>query len=173
MLAEIHDVDVVGQLVLDEFAGRVRQEHLAAVPGRADARAAVDAHPDIPVATDKRLARVKAHPHANRHAVGPRLGGERPLQLDRRGDRVACARERDEERVALRVDLVAVEPLDRLADQPGMGLKHIVVALAELLEQPRRSFDVGEEEGDGAGRTLGHHDDPEPCLSAGQGSARR
>ena len=40
----------------------------------------------------------------------------RALRLHRRLDRVARAREREEERVALRVDLDAVEPRERLAD---------------------------------------------------------
>ena len=31
------------------------------------------------------------------------------------------------------------------------------VAVPELVQQPRRSLDVGEKEGDGAARKLGHH----------------
>jgi hypothetical protein len=81
---------------------------------------------------------------------------QRELSLDGREDRVASAREGDEERIPLRVDLVTSVRSERLAQQPLMFRKHLSVALAQLLEQPRRSLDVGEQEGDGARRQLSH-----------------
>ena len=122
-------MDVLRKLVLDELARRVRQQHLSAVPRGADPCSAVDAHADVPLAADERLARVDPDPHAKRGAVRPGLGGERPLCGHGGRDRVARACEGDEERVTLRVDLVPVELLDRRAKQLGVPRQHRVVSL--------------------------------------------
>ena len=68
---------------------------------------------------------------------------ERPLRVDGRADRVARAREREEERVALRVDLACRRDAERVAhDAPVVARDLRVVHVAELLEEPGRSFDV-------------------------------
>ena len=61
-----------------------------------------------------------------------------------------------EERVALRVDLVAAVRRERLADDPPMRRADVGPAVAKLLHERRRSLDVREHEGDGAGEPLGH-----------------
>ena len=61
VLAEIAQPHVGGELVLDELAGRVREQHLPAVPGGTDARATMDSEPDVPLATQTRLAGVESH----------------------------------------------------------------------------------------------------------------
>ena len=43
-------------------------------------------------------------------------------------------------------------------DCPVIGERSCVLLRAELVQQRRRALDVGEEEGDGAGRKLGSHD---------------
>ncbi len=78
------------------------------------------------------------------------------LAFDGSEERVSRTRERDEERVALRVDLVSAVSGEGGAEQSLMVRKHAAVPLAELLDEPRRPFDVGEEEGDGAGGRLRH-----------------
>ncbi len=158
MLAEIADPNVVRQLVLDELARGVRQQHLAAVGRGADACASVDAHPDVSLAADDGLTGVDPHAHMNGDAVGPGLRSQGALRRYGGGDRVTGTREGDEESVALRVDLVAVELFNRRAEQPRVRGQDFVVLPAELLKQPRRAFDVAEEESDGAGRTLRHRD---------------
>ena len=85
------------------------------------------------------------------------MRGECELALDRREQRVARARESDEERVALGVDLVPAVSLTRCPQQTLMIREHLRITLAKLLDEPRRPLDIGEEEGDGAGRWLGHH----------------
>ena len=72
------------------------------------------------------------------------------LGVDGRGDGVARAREREEEGVALRVDLDAAVLREALAHQPPVVGEDVGVAVAELLQQARRALDVGEDEGDGA-----------------------
>src|ERR1700682_1763917 len=67
-------------------------------------------------------------------------------------------RERDEERVTLRVDLDAAMRGERFAqDAPMLGERLCVVSGAERVQELRRAHDVGEEEGDGAGREIAAH----------------
>ena len=63
-----------------------------------------------------------------------------------------CPRESDEEGVALRVDLDAAVAPECLAQNAAVFSERLRIAIAELLHQPRRAFDVGEEERDRAGR---------------------
>jgi hypothetical protein len=86
-------------------------------------------------------------PHS--HADGGRF--ERFASLRRGRDRVGCPRERDEERIPLRVDLDAGVALEGVSQRLAVRGEEIGVAVAVLLEEPRRALDVGEEEGDGAG----------------------
>ena len=123
------------------------------MPGRADPRGADDVEADVALVAERRLAGVQAHAHANLGAARPCVGGERPLALDGRAHRVARARERVEERIALRVDLVPAGALRRSrAAGAGDRPTTCAVVVAELLQQPRRALDVGEQEGDGAAR---------------------
>ena len=86
------------------------------------------------------------------------------LSLDGGEHRILRACKRDEEGVALRVDLVAAVRRERGAKQPSVVGEHVGVAVAKLLDEPRRALDVGEEEGDGSGRQLPHSRPSEaPC----------
>jgi len=118
-----------------------------------------------------RLAGVEAHANPNRSTVGPGLGGKRALRRNRRGDCVTRAWEGDEECVALRVDLVALELGERLAQQTCVRREGVVVTLAEALEQPRRPLDVGEEERHRSGRAV-HHALPNPIPLESKSPAR-
>jgi hypothetical protein len=66
------------------------------MPGRGDAGGAVDVGADVPLAGQEGRAGVEAHPDRDR---------QRGLRLGRSGERPRGGRERDEEGVALRVDL--------------------------------------------------------------------
>jgi hypothetical protein len=95
-----------------------------------------------------------ADPHADVDTLRPALGGQRPLRAHRRGDRVARPREGDEERVTLGVDLAAVVLGERRPQQAMMVAQHLGVAVRQPRQQPCRTLDVAEEEGDGAIRKL-------------------
>jgi hypothetical protein len=84
----------------------------------------------------------------------PLVSRESALTVDRGCHGVLGASKRDEEGVALRVDLAPVVGGERLAQDPLVLLERLAVPLAELLQQPSRALDVGEEEGDGADRKL-------------------
>jgi hypothetical protein len=121
MLAEVARLDA------DEVVRRLREHDLTAVRGRADARGAVNVHPDVVVADDGRRSGVDPHPHAQRQSLEGALTGRR------RGDGVVGAREREEERVALSVDLVAVS--ECLAQPAAVLLERACVLVCpELVE---------------------------------------
>ena len=85
----------------DPRARRLREDDLAAVRDGRDAGAAVDVEAHVALLRRRRRPRVQAHAHRERAAA------QRVLRLRRRRGRVPGAPERDEERVALRVDLDA------------------------------------------------------------------
>ena len=91
-----------------------------------------------------------AHPDRTRREARQRIRGSR--ERSRRG------REGDEEGVSLRVDLDPAVRCERLAQNAAMlGERLRVVLRAQLVQQPRRALDVGEEEGDGAGGEVVPH----------------
>src|SRR5882724_2926959 len=103
---------------------------------------------DIPIVADDWLAGVQTHADPDRRTVRPLVLRERVLGRNRGLDGLLRASEREEERISLTIDLAAVPRLDSLTQDPSMLGKHIDVAIAELPEQPRRSLDVCEQEGD-------------------------
>ena len=123
--------------------------------GRGNASGAVHAEPDVALTADRRFAGVHAHAHAQLCVARPLVRGKRTLGVDGRADRVLRPAERGEEGVALGIDLPAVVRGERVADDALVLGEDRAVVVAQLLEQPRRALDVGEEEGDGAGGPLG------------------
>ena len=81
------------------------------MPGGGDPRRAVDVRPDVALVRHSGVAGVEAHAHADGR---PSSSCASRGRLERPGRR----RERDEERVALRVDLDAAVPRERLAQNP-------------------------------------------------------
>ncbi len=137
------------ELVLDQVAGRPRDENLPSVPCSHDPRRSVNAEPDVAVAADRRLARIDPDPDPEGDTRRPVVAGERPLAFDRGLDGLVRPLEGDEERVAVGVDLAAAVRGENLAQEALMGREHLVVADAsEPVEELRRSLYVREEEGD-------------------------
>src|SRR5688572_17947861 len=116
----------------------------------------MDPETHVPLPRRTWFSRMQAHPHADLDAMLPGLVGEGPLGLYRARDRISRARERDEERVTLRVDLSATMRLEALTQDPLVNGECDLVPAAELLQKLRRAFDIGEQERDSAGRQLDH-----------------
>ena len=105
----------------------------------------------------QRLTSVQTHPHPNLAQLRPRRPRKCLLTLRRRRDRLLSGCERNKERIALRVDLVPGMPLKRLPKNPPMEVERLQVALRpELLQQPRRPLDVGEQHRHCSSRLLCH-----------------
>src|SRR3954447_17412639 len=102
--------EVTERFSVCECGRRAGYEDLAAVPGRCDARRAMDVYADISLLAEQRRPRVQAHADANRSR------GERLLRLRCGCERPRRRRERDEERVTLGVHFSPVVPAAGLAD---------------------------------------------------------
>ena len=142
MLAEIAELEGVGE----EIPGRLREKHLAAVPGRHHPGGAVDVHPDVVVVREDRLAAVDAHADSNSGVGESLLRGERGRHGVRR------LLEGHEERVAAGIDHDAAVRVDGFADHAVVLGEDLGVAGAELVQETGGALDVGEEERDFAGR---------------------
>ena len=137
---------------VEERRSRFGEDDLAAVRQGGDSGAAVDVDADVPLGCQRGRARVQPHPNPDRSRL------ERTPALFGRSDRTRRGRERDEERVALRVDLDAVVGSERGAEHaPVLGQSLGVRVGPERMKQPRRALDVGEEERDRAARELSAH----------------
>jgi hypothetical protein len=142
----------VAHLDAGEIRRRLREQHLAAVPGGGDPRRAVHVEADVAlVAEPLRLAGVHAHPHAHRPVARPRVGGERALRVGGAGHRVPRPPEDVEEGVALRVDLPPTVLPERASHDLGVLAEDAPVVAAKRLQEPGRALDVGEHERDRAG----------------------
>jgi hypothetical protein len=81
---------------------------------------------------------------------------QRTLRAKSRGRSVIGALERRAESVADDVENAAVVEVDRILQQRVMARQRVWHRAGVLLEQPRRTFDVGEQEGDDASRESVH-----------------
>ena len=92
--------EVAQAVSADQVGRRPRDQHLAAVTDRGDARGAMDVEPDVALVGHVWLAGVQAHPHQDRsrrqEPPGPRPPQRAPSDAMREGD---------EEGIALRVNL--------------------------------------------------------------------
>ena len=138
MLTEVAKVEGAFDLV----SGRLGKEHLAAVPRSHHPGGAVDVHADVVVVGDDRLAAVDSHPHPD-----PDLG-QGVLRGDRGLNGVGRSLERGEERVATGVDHDAAVLRDRRTHDAVVLREERGVVVSELVQQPRRALDVGEEKRD-------------------------
>ena len=118
--------------------------------GGSDPRRTVDVDPHVALVAHDRLARVESHADADRPVE------KRRLPVGRSGDRVGGARERDEERIPLRVHLDAAMPCERVPQHTAVLAQQLRVVLAVLEEQPRRALYVREEERHGSAWEVAH-----------------
>jgi hypothetical protein len=82
------------------------------------------------------------------------------LRRDGRGHGVSRTLEDDEERVTLCSDFEAARVLEDAAQQPVVVIQNLGIPVAEVLQEPRRALDVGEQECDGSGRQVSRGTSP-------------
>ena len=141
VLAEVTHVGVRGER---RPRGR-RDQHLAAVAGRADPSGTVHVDSDVAAVDAHRLAGMDAHPDAQRVVMSR-------LDRERRGYRAFRSAKAEGEFVPAAVDLLTRLRLRGVADDlpvPGEGGR---IGVAQLLDEARRALDVREQEGDAQGR---------------------
>jgi hypothetical protein len=130
----------VGEGLVDGIGGRLGDQDLTAVPGRGDAGTEVDVLADIALADAVGPARVQSHPHPDGPAV------ERSLCFSRSRDRAAGIGERDEERVPLCVDSTPACAANASRRTRRCSTSASGIPVTELVQEPRRALDVGEQE---------------------------
>jgi hypothetical protein len=151
-------------IVLDQLPRCAREQHLTAVRDRSDARRSMHPEPDVPLVSDGGLSRVQAHAHTHLLALGPVVLCQSALSHYGSAESRVCAREGEEERVTLRVDLAPFARVYRFPQNAPMVGEDVAIPLPELLQQPGRSLDVREQEGDGPTWELGHLTIPTPAV---------
>ncbi len=82
----------------------------------------------------------------------PGKGGERQLNRHRCSNRVGCGFEDTEKGVAFGGDLDTRIGRNRFSDQSVVRFQNIWITIRKLMQETCRTLDVGEQEGDRAGR---------------------
>ena len=116
---------------------------------------AVHREPGVTTVAHDRLPGVETHPHLDLDAIGPVVGEEGLLTVDRGQKCIACAAKATKNE-SPGVHLVAPMGDERSTEEASMISENRRIALAQLLDELCRTLDVGEEERDGTGRNLGH-----------------
>src|SRR5260370_6044459 len=142
--------------MLHEVAGRLREQHLPAVISAHDACRLMHAQSHVALSRTLRLAGVQAHAHPHRYSFRPGMGEEGPLASDRCRDGIGGARKGHEERIPLRVNLIAIELEERGTQEGPTSFQEAGVALTHLLKQARRALDIGAEQCHGPCGELTH-----------------
>src|SRR5215207_2707743 len=138
--------------VPSELRGRIGHDRLSAVRGSRDPSRPVNVGSYIAPVCQKRRARVHSDTHLD---CAP---AERLMSLGGCRERLLRGHERDEERISLSVDLNAAVPRKRIPQPSAMLTERLAVTLVtQLMQQPRRGFDVRKQEGDSARGKVGHH----------------
>ena len=96
------------------------------MPRRHDPRGAMHAEPVVALLADIGLTRVQGPAHAHLGSVGPGVGLEEPALCGCSGQRrVSRLTERDEERIALSVDLLPVVLGERRAEDASVICENV------------------------------------------------
>jgi hypothetical protein len=154
-------------LALHQHPGGVGDDDLAGGGRGGDPGGPVHVDAAVVVPAKGALAGVQAHPDPHREPGRPAVAGQAALGVHRGPDRPHRAGEGGEERVALGADLDPAVP-DRPAQDGRVLVAHRPVAVAQVLEQPGRTLDVGEQEGHRSGGRAERPAGPDP-LGGGHG----
>ena len=152
---QVGQVHAVGQLIDDQPGGCVRHEDLVTVSDRSKASASDHGLTEVVAfVAQLRFAGVDRHAHVEVRSRRPGLGHERSLGIDRRGHGIGGTGERGDHAVALPLldrahPTVAGDDLVQDLVVPGNGRLHRCWRLFPALGRP---FDIGQQEGDRAGR---------------------
>ena len=137
----------VAQLVpVEQSCGRGREDDLAAVRERGDARSTVDVDADVALAGERRCARVQPHAHRDRPGASAVCASSAACAAP---PAVGKATKNASPCVSTSTPPCAANA--SRSDAPVLGERVGVRIGAERVQQARRALDVREEEGDGAG----------------------
>ena len=150
MLTQLDRNDTLGEEIPDDFTRRRREENLTSVACGEMRAARCTGKPTKPSPTWVGSPVCLCHPHPRGSPSRPFMLSQRALSLHRRGDCVLSSLEGDEERVTLCVDDDSHVVLETVTENPPMIHQQLLVLLAHVLEQTRRTLDVRKQERDSA-----------------------
>ncbi len=175
--AEVAQRDAGRQPIGDELGGGLRDQHLTALPERAQAGGAAQRGTEVVAVLDLCLTGVEAGAEPQLDAIRPRLGRDRLLEREGTFDRVGGTSEGRQRAVPLTLR-PRHAPAVRLGD---LGCE-LVVAHDDARHDVRvcfpevgRALDVGEGEGHDAGwehAVARRHDAPEEIVRGGRAPDR-
>jgi hypothetical protein len=116
---------------------------------------------DVLVFDQARLAGMDPDADTDLAVLRPVIRRQCLLRLGRSRDRSLSGAECHEQGVRLAVDLKATMSVERTTKQDSVLVEQLGVSVARALQQPRRTLDVAEKEGDRTARGLYHR--PRSC----------
>ncbi len=142
--SEIAQREAVGKRRRGEFTGRAGQHDLTTMAGARHASRAMDVDAHVVIAAALPLAGMESGTHLERDPGRPRMSGQTSQDVGGRRHRCRGTREDAEEGIAFGRDHHALVRRDPIPDDRCVRLQDIAIPVAELLEQARRTLDVGE-----------------------------
>src|SRR6266699_4995767 len=142
--------------MLHQITRRLGKQPLATVSSTHNASGVMHVQAHIALRNKNWFTRMQPHAYPHHHAFWPGKGEEGTLSGHRRQDRIGGACKGHKKSVTLRVHLTTVPLVENATQKLSALRQHVGKTLAQLLEQARRSLDVGEEQGDGSCWEVGH-----------------
>ena len=146
VVASIDELVLVGWSIAEQRPAGARDEDLAAVADREEARHPVEHRSEVVAVAALGGSGVDRHPDAERPGCAPGVRGKRPLSGDRRPDRGVDAVEHGKQPVAGRLDDGPAGSFDRGCEQAIVGFERDGHRLAMVLPEAGAALDVGEQE---------------------------
>jgi hypothetical protein len=112
---------------------------------------------DVVIATRICNTGVDTHPYPGYNVAVPRHGGQSPLSIGTRAYCGLCIAEGHEAGVTFGLHDVAVVRLPGLAEKLAVPVEERRVRVTQITEHPRRTLDIGEDEGDDTSGQPGGH----------------
>jgi hypothetical protein len=156
MLAQVTQLDLLWEHAAGKLLDRLREEDLAAVAHREEARQPVEKSGEIVAAVVRnRVNGVQGDTDPQVADLGPLLGMHGALAIERRGNGARGSRKGSLYRIADRIEADAPVRSDGRVEQGEVAIDRGSHRRAVPLPETRTPFDIGEEESDGAGREVG------------------
>src|SRR5260221_8754999 len=115
MLPQVLQVGAGWQVLLDQLAGRRREQDLPTMSSAHDASSVMHVHPNVAISSQHRLTGMQTNTHPDRGTAGPGMFYEGSLYGSGSRNRIGGTSKGDEKRVSLGIDLVTVVLLEHAA----------------------------------------------------------
>src|SRR5437763_677581 len=156
MGSKVSQAHPVWEVMLYEVMRGLGEQHLASMACAHDACCPMHVQAHIAFSRTLWLARMQTHTYMHCCTSGPGMGSKRTLHLHCCAHRIGGACKGHEEGIALGVHLVAVPAVKGGTQELAALGEDAIIAVAYLLQQAGRAFDIGEEQGDRSRRQFTH-----------------